>query len=303
MTAASLPAPYLINVLRLIHPLPPPMKALRGFVGSRPSASSDCQPSTSSVFPGLRKLDLPMDESHESPLLTLTLSSPSFLDTVVKDEFSDGPLYITETHRDRTAIYRCETENITSVAKVQWPSRSKMISASAVALSGISVQMHGGRWRPAEEFLKFGSLFTYVPTHSPRVALPFPPFPCCRVSRRTVCSFTVPASFMSRITLTVSSGNGPGGRTQFVADFFTLAAHWSYSVRCFSPHHSVYLFVHQRSPGDPPTCKHISASASASIFLAVTRRRYDPESTQLRRSPTRTAGLPRCDLLDSGDRH
>ncbi|KAF9650865.1 hypothetical protein BDM02DRAFT_3185022 [Thelephora ganbajun] len=144
------------------------MKALRGLVGSRPSTTPEPQPSTSAIFPSLRKLDLPTDQSHESPLLTLTLSAPSFLDAVVKDEFSESPLYIIETHRDRTGIYRCETENITSVANVQWPSRSKMISANAVALSGISIQIHGGKWRPAEEFLKFGSLFASRKFHIPR---------------------------------------------------------------------------------------------------------------------------------------
>ena len=138
------------------------MKTLRGLVGSRPSATPDPQPSTSAVFPSLRKLDLSADQSHESPLLTLNLTTPSFLDAVVKDEFSESPLYIIETRQDRTGIYRCEAENTTNVAKVQWPSRSKMISANAVALSGISIQIHGGKWRPAEEFLKFGSLFTYV---------------------------------------------------------------------------------------------------------------------------------------------
>ena len=173
------------------------MKALRGFVGSRSSTTPEPQASTSAIFPSLRKLDLPMEQSHESPLLTLTLSAPSFLDAVVKDEFSDGPLYIIETHRDRTGIYRCETDNITNVAKVQWPSRSKMISANAVALSGISVQMHGGRWRPAEEFLKFGSLFTYVsllrttPLHIPQSVTN---------NRPTTYLFTVLASFTSRIT-------------------------------------------------------------------------------------------------------
>ncbi|KAF9792910.1 hypothetical protein BJ322DRAFT_85478 [Thelephora terrestris] len=147
------------------------MKALRGIVGSRPSATPEPQPSTSAIFPTLRKLDLPMDQSHESPLLTLNLSAPSFLDAVVKDEFSDSPLYIIETHRDRTSIFRCETENIASVIKVQWPSRSKIISANAIALSGISIQMHGGRWKPAEEFMKFGSLFTYVSSLPLRIYL------------------------------------------------------------------------------------------------------------------------------------
>jgi hypothetical protein len=159
--------PVTCAYIMLHHPQPRPssptlMKALRGIVGSRPSTSPGSLPSTSTVFPSLHRLDLPTDQSHESPLLTLTLSAPSFLDVVVKDEFSDSPLYIIETHRDRTGIYRCETENITNVAKVQWPSRSKMISANAAALSGVSIQMHDGRWRATEEFLKFGSLFTYV---------------------------------------------------------------------------------------------------------------------------------------------
>lgn len=165
-------------------------------MGSRPSTTPDPQPSTSAVFPRLRKLDLSEDQSHESPLLTLNLSTPSFLDAVVKDEFSDSPLYITETHQDRTSIYRCEAENMTSVAKIQWPSNSKMISANAVALSGIFIQIHDGKLRPAEEFLKFGSLFTYVlplllnclcPSRMPQ-----------SVTQNNL--FPVLASFISRIT-------------------------------------------------------------------------------------------------------
>ena len=189
-TTASLPAPTSSTSSTLsICILPRPMKALRGFVGSRSSTTPETQPSAPAIFSRLCKLDLPADQSHESPLLTLTLSAPSFLDAVVKDEFSDSPLYIIETHRDRTGIHRCETENITSVAKVQWPSRSKMISANAVALSGISIQMHGGRWRPGEEFLKFGSLFTYASPHS----LGLPLFPSHMLqsitnNRLSVCS-------------------------------------------------------------------------------------------------------------------
>lgn len=215
-------------ILRLIHPSSTPMKAIRGFVGSRPSTTPDPQPSTSAVFPGLRKLDLPTDQSHESPLLTLNLSAPSFLDAVVKDEFSDSPLYIIETHQDRTGIYRCEAENTTSVAKVQWPSRSKMISANAVALSGISIQIHGGRWRPAEEFLKFGSLFTYVPP------LPLdglcPPSICCRVSRKPSLSssrkFQIPHHPHSLKWKRV------GGSYTVRHQFLPLPSHSFYSLCC-----------------------------------------------------------------------
>jgi hypothetical protein len=130
-------------------------------VSARPSSSAPntpAQPSTSAIFPALRKLDLSSDPLAQ-PLVTLTLSAPSFLDSVVKDDFSSTPLYIIETHQDRTGIYRCDSD-VHSVARLQWPTATKMASANAVALSGITVQMHGGRWRPTEEFMKFGSLFT-----------------------------------------------------------------------------------------------------------------------------------------------
>jgi hypothetical protein len=120
-------------------------------------ASTDPQASTSAVFPSLRKLDLSTDIL---PLLTLTLSAPSFLDSVVKDDFSGTALYIIETHKDRTGIFRCDSDNVHGVARLQWPTTAKMASANTVALSGITVQMHGGRWRPTEDFMKFGSLFT-----------------------------------------------------------------------------------------------------------------------------------------------
>lgn len=132
-------------------------------VSARPSTANSeatCTPSSSNIFPGLRKLDLASD-SAAAPLLTLTLSAPSFLDSVVRDDFSSTPLYIIETRKERTTVHRCGPE-VHSIAKLQWPTATKMASANAVALSGIAVQMHGGRWRPTEEFMKFGSLFTSV---------------------------------------------------------------------------------------------------------------------------------------------
>jgi hypothetical protein len=147
------------------------MRALINLVSARPptaSSLSDISCSSSQKFPGLRKLDLPPDAAQ--PLLTLTLSAPSFLDAVVKDDFSSNPLYIIETRKDRTTVHRCDTE-VHSVAKLQWPTATKMASANAVALSGITVQMHGGRWRPTEEFMKFGSLFTCVLVESQTVHL------------------------------------------------------------------------------------------------------------------------------------
>ena len=226
VTAASLPAPT-SSTSSVLSILPAPMKALRGFVGSRPPPSSDSQPSSSAVFPSLRKLDLTADES---PLLTLNLSATSFLDAAVKDEFSESSLYLIETHRDRTSIYRCETESLTSIAKLQWPSRSKMISANAVALSGISIQMHGGRLRPAEEFLKFGSLFTYV--SSPSLGSPLSP------SRTTECH-EEPFLYSSRKFHIPHHPHSlkwkrAGGAYTVRGWSLALAAHHPYSTRYFS---------------------------------------------------------------------
>ncbi|KAI0075773.1 hypothetical protein K474DRAFT_1708768 [Panus rudis PR-1116 ss-1] len=137
------------------------------------------RPSTSSVFPSLRRLDTSgppaasvrsaarmsaagaglgstRSSSKPTPLLSLKLTGPSFLDVVIRDRANKEPVYICETVRDSTSIYRlnAETEEATKVATVHWPStitRSK-------SKSGRTVQMANDRWRDAEEFLKLGPL-------------------------------------------------------------------------------------------------------------------------------------------------
>ncbi|KAI0786617.1 hypothetical protein C8Q75DRAFT_259652 [Abortiporus biennis] len=138
---------------------------------SRPSSSS-------SVFPSLRRLDTsstsPKPSSstaggtaqsstattssskHPPPLLSLRLSGPSFLDVVIKDRENKEPLYIIETVRDSTSIYRlnAETEEAYKAATVTWPNSI----TSTRNKSGRTVQIEGGRWRDTEEFLKLGPL-------------------------------------------------------------------------------------------------------------------------------------------------
>lgn len=144
------------------------------------ASSSSCPrtSSSSSVFPSLLKLDTsspsskpPSSSSRQSsgpqsavtsrgdrpsPLVSLKLTAPSFLDVVVRDRESKQPIYIIETVRDSTSIYRLnsETDEAIKVSTVQWPNsitRSKL-------KSGRSVLMANDRWREAEELLKLGPL-------------------------------------------------------------------------------------------------------------------------------------------------
>ncbi|KAK7692364.1 hypothetical protein QCA50_003989 [Cerrena zonata] len=144
-----------------------------------PTARSQPRPSSSStVFPSLLKLDTsssssktPSSSSRPSsvpqsavtsrgdrpaPLVSLKLTAPSFLDVVVRDRESKQPVYIIETVRDSTSIYRLnpEADEAIKVSTVQWPNsitRSKF-------KSGRSVLMANDRWREAEELLKLGPL-------------------------------------------------------------------------------------------------------------------------------------------------
>lgn len=95
-------------------------------------------------------------------LLTLRLSSWSFLDATVVDEWTQRPLFVIETiGRDSTVLRADTNHGAVKVAKVHWPKRAPSIEG----MSGIRVAMTGHRWRESEDFLKFGSLFTYVTQH------------------------------------------------------------------------------------------------------------------------------------------
>lgn len=92
-------------------------------------------------------------------LLTLRLSTPSFLDSLVVDEWTQRPLFMIETiGRDSTILRSDTTRGVVKVAKVHWPKRAPSIEG----MSGVRVAMSGHRWRESEDLLKFGSLFTYV---------------------------------------------------------------------------------------------------------------------------------------------
>ena len=61
------------------------------------------------LFPNLRGLDdIPSRRQQKKPLLTLKLSSPSFLDSKVNDGLSDNPLYTIETANTCTIVSRSD---------------------------------------------------------------------------------------------------------------------------------------------------------------------------------------------------
>ncbi|KAI0373930.1 hypothetical protein BV20DRAFT_977209 [Pilatotrama ljubarskyi] len=90
------------------------------------------------------------------PLLVLKLSSSSFLDTIIRDDKTKDPIYINETTRDLTNIYRLDhpRDEPVKAATVQWPLHPVRIKGK----SGRQVQFGNGSWREAEDLLKSGPL-------------------------------------------------------------------------------------------------------------------------------------------------
>ena len=121
-----------------------------------------------SVVPRLRRLDIGDDMSTHSklPLLTLTLSSPSFLDSVVNDDFTEEPLYAIKTVGSSTIVQRAdhhgEGNAKTTTADIKWP---KAAPANGKGASdGILIQLRGARWKGGETLLRRGTLPGYVRT-------------------------------------------------------------------------------------------------------------------------------------------
>lgn len=111
--------------------------------------------SLSSVVPYLRRLEI-SDEVpavQKSPLLTLRLSSPSFLDSSVTDDITKDPLYIIKTTDTSTSIRRDDPwQGNTKTADINWPKRAP---AKGKGVSdGILIQMRGVRWKGSETLLR-----------------------------------------------------------------------------------------------------------------------------------------------------
>ncbi|KAG6861924.1 hypothetical protein C0995_009874 [Termitomyces sp. Mi166 len=117
------------------------------------SALSSRASMLASVVPMLRKQ---ADVVQKTPLLTLKLSSPSFLDTTVTDDVTEQPLYTIKTVGPTTTIKRADPwDGDTKTAEIRWsrtiPQKGKNAS------DGVLIQMRGIRWKGSETFLRRGS--------------------------------------------------------------------------------------------------------------------------------------------------
>jgi Tfp pilus assembly protein PilZ len=100
----------------------------------------------------------------DEPKLTLQLSGTTFLDTAVLDAFTGRTLYIAETRGRDTYLLLITQDGqakLQTASQVHWPK-----TKAKEGPSRIRVQMGSGRWWESEQFLKYGSVFTYVYTHT-----------------------------------------------------------------------------------------------------------------------------------------
>lgn len=131
-------------------------------LASSSSKSASLASSTSVKFPYLRKWDnrdeAPSSKQQKKPLLTLKLSSSSFLETTVNDGLSTEPLYTLKTTSMGTSVTRYDPwEGPTTTADIQWPSQLPVKSKGRENFYGVTVRMNGNT-RPVEHFLKYGAL-------------------------------------------------------------------------------------------------------------------------------------------------
>ena len=130
----------------------------------------------SSIFPYLRKLDIrddipPNKHQQKKPLLTLKLSSTSFLDTHVYDGLSNDPLYKVKTVDMCTTLVRFDPwDGSTKIAQVRWPRLVPLKGKGKENVQSVTIRMNN-HIKPVESFLRFGTLSGYallflpLPTH------------------------------------------------------------------------------------------------------------------------------------------
>lgn len=131
---------------------------------SNPTGEQPCPPRSlprMSVFaavkiPYLRRLEGGDGAyTHKTPLLTLRLSSHSFLDSTLKDDLSPFPLYTIKTAIMTTSIVRADPWDArTKTADIKWPKIVPTKSKGKNVPDGVLVQLKGSRWKGGDSFLK-----------------------------------------------------------------------------------------------------------------------------------------------------
>ncbi|KAJ7163545.1 hypothetical protein C8R43DRAFT_1123145 [Mycena crocata] len=118
----------------------------------------------SSVVPYLRRSETGDDMTHhKSVLVTLKLSSQSFLDSVIKDDASRDPLYVIRTTGTSTSVLRADPwDSLTKTAEIKWPKVIPTKGKTKETL-GVLVQMSDGRWQSGDTILKPGTMLSAPP--------------------------------------------------------------------------------------------------------------------------------------------
>lgn len=104
----------------------------------------------------------------KTPLLSLKLSSLSFLDSSIYDDHTRHPLYAIKTTGTSTAIKRSDPWGGASqkVAVIKWPKMIPYKTKDRQSL-GVLLQMKGDNWREGDNFLKQSSISRYVALSAP----------------------------------------------------------------------------------------------------------------------------------------
>ncbi|KAJ7647024.1 hypothetical protein FB45DRAFT_1051591 [Roridomyces roridus] len=119
----------------------------------------------SAVLPRLRRSETVGDDISQpkSVLVTLKLSSQSFLDSVIKDDASINPLYTVRTLHTSTSVFRSDPwDGLTKTAEIKWPQRIPTKGKTKETL-GVLVQMSDGRWQTGDAVLKPGTMLSSPP--------------------------------------------------------------------------------------------------------------------------------------------
>ncbi len=127
---------------------------------------SSASSTTPTVLRRLKSPDTAATQPTHLPLMTLRLSSPSFLDSVVHDGSSDNPLYVIDTDDNVTKVRRSDSRGFVKVCGVRWPMGPvKSVSRKNKDLVGVEVAFGKGTWKSADDFLgySYSSLSRLVP--------------------------------------------------------------------------------------------------------------------------------------------